>query len=154
MKIMKKIMNTLTSRFDSSYKTYEFMFKIGILLIILSIISAVASVQLPFDIPSWASMILVVSGLAGVIICVYSGMKGMKLLYEGKAYDDGEKRLLGRAAVYAMILTIVFSIVLIPVIDFFQYNFTTRTVIMIPLTMMAVFTGLLFQYFKMKSDLK
>lgn len=149
---MKKIMNSLTPWFDPSYKTYESMFKIGILLIILSIISAVASVQLPVNIPSWASMILVISGLSGVMICVYSGMKGMKLLYDGKAYDDSEKRLLGRSAVYAMVLTIVFSIVLIPVIDFFQYNFTTRTVIMIPLTMMAVFTGLLFQYFKMKSN--
>lgn len=138
--------------FDTPYKTYENIFKIGILLIIISIVSAVVSVQIPFDISSWISISIVVCGFIGVILCVYSGIKGMKILYNGKAYDNKEKQLLGKAALFAMVITIILSIILVYIIDYLEYDFSTRTMIIIPVTLLTVCTSLFFSYFKKTND--
>lgn len=67
-------------------------------------------------------------------------------------YNEKERRLLGRASFYGVIITMVISIVSIYVIDYLEYELTTRTLIMIPITILAVTISIFFQYFKRKKN--
>jgi hypothetical protein len=61
------------------------------------------------------------------------------LLFKGcKMYNENERRLLGRASFYGVIITMILSIVSIYVINYLGYELTTRTLIMIPITILAV----------------
>lgn len=137
----------------TSYEKYENFFKIGIFLIIASIISLISSVQLTIDIPSWLSMLMVFFGLVGLVLCVVAGILYWRLTYHGGSeLDDKQKKNMGKSALYAMFITIFLSFIIISILSYSNISLEKRNIITIPLVILVVSYTIILTYFnKIKS---
>ena len=73
-------------------------------------------------------------------------------MHKGEAYDEREKKYLGKASFYSIIITVILSIIVIYIIDYLEYELANRTLVMIPITILCVSASLFFWYFKIKGD--
>jgi hypothetical protein len=140
--------------FDEPYRRYNNIAKIAIIFVIIAIIVLFANLQSNIDLPSWLIIFIVFLAFAGVILFIFAAIQGFRLMYKGKAYDEREKKILGRATFYGMIITIVLSILLSYLIDYLGYELTVRTLIMIPIAILCASSGILYWYFNKKGDVK
>ncbi|UCH72395.1 MAG: hypothetical protein JSW62_02275 [Thermoplasmatales archaeon] len=138
--------------FDTPYDKYENIARIGITILIIGVVILVLSARADIDLPSWVSMIIVLIPITGMIVTLYAMFNGLRLIKQGKAYDEREKKLLGRAAFYGMLITIIVSPLIIYVTDYLEIELSNRTIILIPICILSISTSILFYYYKKKGD--
>lgn len=134
------------------YRRYNLLFMSGIFLMLSGVLISVLYVSSDINFPMPISgMYVVFSMLGGLVICIFCYIQYARFYLKGyRRYNETERRLLGKASFYGVIITMILSIVSIYVIDYLQYELTTRTLIMIPITILAVSISVFFQYFKRK----
>lgn len=118
--------------------------------VLISLLYVSSDINLPMPI---SGMYVFFSMIAGLAICIFCYIQYARFYFKGyKMYTEKERRLLGKASFYGVIITMVLSIVSIYIIDYLEYELTTRTLIMIPITILAVTISIFFQYFKRKKN--
>ena len=146
--IKNNLIKTLKSSFDTPYGKYDNVFKIGFIMIIICIITSVVSIQDNIDFPSWASMLIVITGLVGFVMCIFAGVQAWRLTFKRKnKLDERQKKNMGRAALYAMLITIILSFVIFLVINYSNIELSIRELVTIPLVILVVSYTIFFRYF-------
>ena len=135
-------------------KKYENIFKIGIILIIICIILSITSFQKNIKFPDWFYFIFVMIGIFGLFLCIIAGIFGYRQYYLGKELDERQKKIMGRSALYAMFITIIGSIISIPIIDSLYKEIETKELATIPVIFLILSYSIIYYFLSKKGDVR
>jgi len=137
-----------------TYQNYKILTYVAISLLLLTVAILVIPIQTGVNIPSNIfGPLAVISFLSSLTIFIFIWIQLARIRLKGKQiFDEREKKIRNKAVYYGMLVTIVLSTILIYVIDFLKYELTTKTLIMIPITILVLSAGFFIWYFKRKGD--
>ena len=137
-----------------TYRKYKILGYFAVSLLLFATALFVVPFQLNIDIPSnIVGPLAVISYLGSLAIFIFIWIQLARFRLKGRhMYDERERKIRNNAVYYGMLITIVLSTILIYVIDFFDYDLDNKTLIMIPITILAVSASFFFLYFKRKGE--